>query len=568
MIVLGRLVPAWLAAFGSVAVLAQAGVGPASPTMVQTLEAYDRVAGWVRVLTVPETALAPSAEGACVTLRRDGRVVGRGVAIGLGPETVAQAARLAIDDARGALLNPVTSSEPEAIALIASGLTVSVELAGAPVPIDAGTYNEITAGLLPGIDAVAVRLGAQTAAVFPLEMLATRQQAGRAASRLIGSLAGDAVTGLRQPAELIEGAGAGFFRLRTRAVSQLTPGSRPELLARGGRVVELADVRIDRIRSQIESTAVHMLARHDAGLYLPMNDRSLEPPSDAARALAALAVQSAADQGLLDREQEREARLFVRRAITNISSDKPVDAAARAIAAVIAERAGDGTGSTALLAPLLEAGGTEAARSAPIVAWAFAELGHAVQAQDVLSRIRRVEHPGQLVSVMPWAGWASQRLGTEAEVSGGVALRQMREIVHGFQLTPADAGQENRDLVGGVVFTSGPVPLPTWQSARPWAFLASMLSDPRLTNQAERDAAVAHSIRAARFLIQLSAGEAEGHLYRDPQRAEGGVRAAVWDHAMPLEASAMVLLALVELEASLRVLVEDDEPPATAGAGG
>jgi hypothetical protein len=35
-------------------------------------------------------------------------------------------------------------------------------------------------------------------------------------------------------------------------------------------------------------------------------------------------------------------------------------------------------------------------------------------------------------------------------------------------------------------------------------------------------------------------------MYADPAGAAGGVRAAVWDHSMPIDASSMTLLALIE----------------------
>jgi hypothetical protein len=136
----------------------------------------------------------------------------------------------------------------------------------------------------------------------------------------------------------------------------------------------------------------------------------------------------------------------------------------------------------------------------------------------------------------------------------------MRSTMWRFQMTPMDAGPDNADLVGGIVFPSAQNPLPSWQSSRPAAVIATMLADGRLTEPGEVPAELAHLLGLTRFLRQLAADEATGHMYADPARAAWGVRRALWDQRMPADATAMTLLSVTETLRSLRELSGEDRP--------
>ena len=94
---------------------------------------------------------------------------------------------------------------------------------------------------------------------------------------------------------------------------------------------------------------------------------------------------------------------------------------------------------------------------------------------------------------------------------------------------------DSPDLLGGIVFTAARNPLPTWQAARPVAFAATMLADPRLTPPAQVSEQTAALMRSLRFLMQLTADDAGLHMFRDRERALGGVREAPWNQRMPLQ---------------------------------
>jgi hypothetical protein len=125
-------------------------------------------------------------------------------------------------------------------------------------------------------------------------------------------------------------------------------------------------------------------------------------------------------------------------------------------------------------------------------------------------------------------------------------LLDLRELIERHMLTPADAGQLQPDLVGGVVFTEGPASLPTWHSLRVLGVLASAAGDPRLTPRDEfhRRSGVLSS--GLRFAVNLTASPYEAHMYPVPRRAVGGMRLALWDNRVTVESTALGLLAIVE----------------------
>ena len=175
-------------------------------------------------------------------------------------------------------------------------------------------------------------------------------------------------------------------------------------------------------------------------------------------------------------------------------------------------------------------------------------------AESQLRALVRETPKGGLVGLMPWVGWAELALAGDGPVASAVYLREVRDAVWTFQLTLRDTGVEERDLQGGIVFTSGGLSLPTWNSARPIAFAATMLGDPRLTTREEMPGEVVRLIDAMRFLQQLAAGPAVAAFSRRPELVRGGIRAAVWDPHQPPEATALAMLAVAELLGSLETL--------------
>jgi len=113
-------------------------------------------------------------------------------------------------------------------------------------------------------------------------------------------------------------------------------------------------------------------------------------------------------------------------------------------------------------------------------------------------------------------------------------------------LQAVDAGPDAQDLVGGIVVPGGGPPLPTWQTARLVAFLATMLGEPELTTPKERPGEIVRLLAAARFLRQLQVDDTLGWMCNDAALVKGGIRNATWDQRTQTDATAMALLAVLE----------------------
>ncbi|MFM9959100.1 MAG: hypothetical protein ACKVZJ_13635 [Phycisphaerales bacterium] len=167
----------------------------------------------------------------------------------------------------------------------------------------------------------------------------------------------------------------------------------------------------------------------------------------------------------------------------------------------------------------------------------------------------RSTEPGALVGLMPWLAWAELELLTDpnAPVPSAEALRQLRTLCWSRQVSAAQAG-ENPDLVGGIVFAGAgggavsedPATWPTWQTLRPLSVMGTLLADKRLTTDDELQREVLSLLTSLRFVRQLGADEPVTHMFRDPSRALGGVRPAVWENTVFLDATSMALLTVSE----------------------
>lgn len=572
-----------------------ATVAPPSPQ--EAMRAFGAVEDWLRSWSVPETweANGVDASGAAVTIRLAGQVVGRG-ADAHGPGSLQRAARRAIGEAANRLPIPHEALTDAAAAELAAQMTISLELAGTLVPISPDRYTDAAIELAPGLDGVAVRRGERVEAVFPATMLATGMTAGRAMASLVSAVTDDAALALVEPAKLRESHGLRFYRFRTVHLAQPGPGRPAIFLHRGGRVVPVRELgTVEGLRGFADRLASHLVARREAvdaatpiaGTYEPVRGVYEPPVADAAdTALAALALlKYAAAEGVAPERAEAAstaaagmlAALAVTRPDLAEAGSDPLAAAAAFLAVRELARVNPGAMGDSRLNVLddgianrllwepgsgAEPGGPrlrtwpEAAWSAPGAGLFAAALVEAADhdrpeelawAREAVRAVYRATPPERLVGQMPWLGWAELSLAAGADrVPAGVALRAMRDLVWTHQLRAEDLPADGRDLLGGIVFTSSANPLPSWHSARPLAFIATMLGDPRLTDDAEFWKELPRLLDALRFLRQLAADEASGFMFADPRAAEGGVRSALWDQRMPVDATAMTLLAVVE----------------------
>lgn len=565
-----------------------------------TMTAYRTLEGWVRAWSVPEQTQQidpPECHGSQVTLRLAGKVIGRGSLVGDDGTTLWHATRAAWREAEGELGVEKDALRAERTLEAAHRVTIDVEIAGPMTPLLGATWADASERISPGIEGVAGRVGDDVQAFFPGDMIASGTLPGRALQICAGRL--------RLPplelGQLREKQGLEAYRFHSLHLTQLKAGGEPTFLTRGGRLVPESETSGPGLRQFADRLAKHLMTHEWPGAephglmgsYLPLTD-AYDPllGSPREQGIVALALARYATTPGVDRAIAFEAAAFAVRIVDQLSvvtKDEPdplaspIDAAAWIIADC-GVRAADaaraklpasefGLRATSTLMALWHdpkawAGTSAAARAFIVYAMACAGVGSPEDSElksAALEGVRglfRDTDSAELVSLMPWLGWAELALASGSpSVASADALRDMRSRLWQSQLTSVDVGAAERDLEGGIVFTRGTTPLPTWQALRPLAFAASMIGDARLTSPQELTAEIASLRRSLRFVRQLCIDEASAWAARNPERAIGGVRPALWTPTLSLDASALALLSVSQTLTSISERAGVQVPP-------
>jgi hypothetical protein len=566
------------------------------------MAAYQMLDRWVREWRIGERdglETPGNPGGASVILRLDGQVIGRGVDVSGGADTLRLAAGLALAEATARLPVERDALMEQNRRALADRITVSMELSGPLIPFSPAEYADAAADISPGIDGVACRFGGAVAALFPMQMLMSGMDGARGLSAAVAKAANEPGKGLVKPADLARDDHAVFYRFKTVHVAQLAPRATPTFLDRGGRVIAQSEMTTAELRRWADGLAANLLGRCGRGIgpqcgaYNPVTGTS-DPAPPAEQYLAALALMNYGSLPQMPTHGREAIESWVRlceqldaKGAADIKDGQidPVFASARVCASMNhwgflpdnADAWNFHSGPSMAHAFSVEGGfAPDLPRSAQglvacalvyqdMFAGVFAAGGDSIGSAAVSAAFRGNE-AGMLVSQMPWLGWAeiarSRKVGPQSgEIASAVALREMRAMVWRHQVLPDSLPPGQGDLAGGIEFTAARSPAPSWQSARPLAFIATMLGDPRLTEPQEVMPELNRLMASLRFLRQLSAGPAEGHMYADPDAGMWGVRAGPWDQSMPVDATAMTLLTVCETLRSLDAISERAKAP-------
>jgi len=524
------------------------------------------------------TAAAPATASACVTLRGiDGQVVARAEAIageGTGGQGVIEeaiAAAMEQAEERSRVSNDALWAER--MREYAKTLRLTLEMGGLAVPVDVESFEQAALMVSPGVGGVGARVGSgatgRVSLMYPSVIVATGMDAGAALSSA-GSDALEQGDAALAGASALQERGVRFLAFESVWVTELGEDRIATFLHRGGRVFETRDVSTAMVRE---------LGERLAGV---LEGREVEDGSAASMGAALSAYALARWGGVSGGTQEqrevwtRAARAMLARASGGMERVTPGAAALWEMTGLEAGAQGDAEVGQAIAIGRGRAGQVlVAALAAPeslppavaaMAAWAGAgragalgDMGQVERADAALRSAYARTPAGEWVGLMPWAGWAEQEIasarrrvaGGDGALGGAAALREIRDVVWKHQVGATDVMGQDRDLVGGIVFTRGRQPLPTWHSLRPLAYLATMLGDERLTPAAEFPGQVLRMLASLRFLRQLCADEAVMTWGDGPA---WGVRGAVWTDEQPGEATAMGLLVLGETVRSLEAV--------------
>jgi hypothetical protein len=470
----------------------------------------------------------------------------------------------------------------------ARSLTLSVELSGMFIPLDAQTVGEVSRWAETTEWGLAARVDDHLSALFPGEMRHLALLEDRAVRAVLGE---HGVLPANLPELLTQGR-AKMYRFHSVQRAQPGPGQPSKLMHRGGSVVDLREVRREELLDAARRLAAHLRARLWPGdeplgllsLYEPWSDAADPAVSttaqDALAAYALLRFAGVPEVGEARGEQARMTALELlrraneRRLAREDQQFVSIDDAAAVVLACTELDADERSDACRQLldqameliaAVLRSEPGLSAVQQGPLVS-----RGLLAQALVRLEREAPQRFPNEgvsayleqtwagipaetLVSAMPFLGWAEleRAAHNDGPVARSALMRTMRARVWQHQLDFTSVDERNRDLAGGIIFSLNERPLPTSATLRPLAVLSTMLGEETLTETSELTGETFQLLQASRFLLQLTMREDELYMARNPLRAEGGVRAAVWDNRMPVDASSLGLLSLVELLKSL-----------------
>lgn len=561
-----------------------ADAAPDMPSADDALAAYRQVESWIRawdVPTQPQQADPAGTSAATVTLRLSGQVMGRATVVASDGTAVWRAARDAWVAAEAVLPIDRDALRDERRAELLPRMIVDVQVAGVMTPLLGETFGAAGQSLSPGVDGVAARVNDRWAAVTGPTMLAT----GLVPESGLRAMTAELGLPPLELGKLRTGSDLAVYRFSSRQVTQVKEGAAPTFLYRGGRVVPMSEIDGPGLRRLAASIAAHIIehrwpARERLGLtgdlrlvsgeHEPLIAPALDQAA-AAMALSRYARTHGVDRASAGRAARIAAEVLADLGVVEPSEDDPL-ASAAACAMIVAataeaQRAGidvqaaaelTTTASARTVAAFAKDSGfvaevPEAARG--LVALALVELAvrdgaGASEREAASAAVRRVFRdtgPGQLVAQMPWLAWAELRLApADQPVPAAAALRDLRTLVGTFRIRERDLLPGWADVEGGIVFTRGATPLPTWQGLRADAMLASMLGDPRLTDAADVPRELAELRAGLRFAAQLTIDPAAAHLAKDRDRAVGGVRPALWEARASLQASSLALMTICE----------------------
>jgi hypothetical protein len=575
-------------------------LGPASaqplPGPAEALTAHATVRGWIQAWSVPAAPSRPAPEswGVSVTLRLDGRVLARATALASDPTAPAgsspltAAAAQAVREARSKLPVPNDALADDLTAELAQRVTVSLEFYAAPVPIPDSELALPLAGCSPGAEALVISVGEgpdRRTLVSGVDSQLTRGvDPARELSALAAELSGSGATALRPVAELLE-AGFRFARAPVLHLAMPFEGAAPVFLDRGQRRIGPDELRTGSIRAMGDGIAAHLRSRLWPGVERYGLSGDLRVVTGASspvvapafeQGLVAFALSRHAELNGPDADASRQTALRILQDLTAVESGEDNAWASSTGAAMVAAALSKVDPAARAAAPELDAlqarvldtlrraydpaAQAYAADVPPaargLIAWALVlsqPLDGSITRERAESAVRaafRDTPQGQLVAQTPFLVWAELALHPAGELPAGAALDEMRSLVWDHQLRRADLRSEDADLAGGVVFTRGRSVLPTWQSMRPLAALATMMGDERLTPGTGTSGRVPGELvrvtEGLRFVRQLAITGDALFLARRADQALWGVRPAVWEPVASLEAGALALLTACE----------------------
>jgi len=579
--------------------LNEAGEGPVP---ADSLRVFDVVEGWVTAWEQPQEYPLPDAvSGVWVSIRRSGRIMGQShdmqsslddhVSIRCLPGVVRQAMDRAERASQGQG-DPADRADQQA-AFRTGPKAIEIQLAHQPKRLHVNSLDDLISRIRPGVDGILLRQGGHLDSIFPGQMLADGLKPAQA---LLGLVARENI-GFE---EMNNGLADGSIRVWSFEVDHLTqvrPGEPASFMHRGTHVVPLTSIGMESLGCFADDLAHHLMTHRLPGsteepfvgflgpyepelnMYEPLSASMRE------RAMCAYALSRYAHSTSRSFKKKNEAGALAVELIESIAAvpeDQEIDPLSLdpGVAALVSltieiVTQGDASGETWKTIDPTELD----ARCRSIVQWAFSvEIGFreslsvsdramcafVLGSEEAMDAAWGSTTDSRQPNLLPWLGWAERQWSDGPDRNGALrsatGLRQMRKHIWAMQVDLQPGQRVAPDLLGGFIFNK--MQYPDWKTAEPLTFLATMLSDPRMTWSTERADQILRVTSGLRFLRQLSIRDADRYRLSTPDRALGGVREEITDSAISLEATAMTLITVVESLESLNRMSAGSVRPA------
>ncbi len=578
------------------------------PPPHECMRAYETLRTWLDAKGREPLGDLPSCEAASITLRRFGRVLGRGVAIAehAGDTSVTIRAFQAAWEQVPAALARMRQQAEDAIAIesledLAPRLDMSLELSGAWQPVAIKSFKDLEGKVVLGKQGLGVRLGASAAAAFPEQQFVTGNSLTVTMGGLVARATGDPALGVEPVDVLIRERDAKFYVFEVAHLAPGWPEDSPQFLSRCSRLAarpnaaDLVTMGDSLAQHLIRSSVRASLADEGA----PVGEVGVE--GRAADSLAGDMESSASKVIALRRyarmpgahaETAAGAHQCADRLLRTAAdwwrdkhgvSDQRVNLAWWIIAASdaigpnpprsLAEVSnGDSRALIELLAPkLLESakGGDVpiADRGVVALAWVrLSQLGLATlpQARDAVKGAYQDVPRERLIELMPWLCWAELELQPQGALETSVGLRELRRSVWARQWTYDDLPEAERDAVG-LFSPSAPRPTVTngrslaphdvvdFETTGHWlAFTGAMLGDARLTPAGELPGELARQLDGLRAVRQAQVHGAMVRWSDRPLDKQGGIVTWLWDYKTASATTSAALISISETTRSLQ----------------
>lgn len=590
------------------------------PDIAACVDAFLVARGWVDTLAPPEPEAAdarltlPGVRGLCVILRHDGRVVGSGhdwPAMAGDDRMLRRAVGRALARALG---DRVIGALPEsARAEAGKRLAIEIEFAGRPEALVGRTLAECAARIDPGLDGIAIRRTSDGqpswAVAYPSRMLA--HNTASVPDRTMTALLVELGLPIKDLPDLVRIDPVGVFRFASLRLAQAAPEETPGLRSRGtarvrqdeldaASTIAFAERLVRRLAASLPSAGGERAEGERAlvegiglvGDYIPVADEyrpMVAPPID--QALTAWAAATLATNEQIAPASRREAHDLAKRLVEDLAvvtsvEDSPTSSVAAMGFALCAAATldSDKDWSEAAedflrvarekLAVALRSGSANdraiaclAATRAMQSAQRFTTIN---EARSRLDEAWTSAPPEQLITAFPWLVIAESRYArsTGEPVERADRARAVAELLLALQAGFGDRTAQE-DLRGGFRLAGNRRASVTSQSLRPGLGLVALLAYPGFIPEEQSALYRDRGLALLRFTRELALDAEESRYVRNPRRAEGGVRNALWDSDQPVAANAMaILIAEAALHGLLSGPAAAAERPVSGGSPG